>query len=101
MKAQLSILKPVLGLAIMLLLAVSVIPALASDAISGDMISNTVSGAGENPSHPTHDSCYLDKTGIHCPPAPHPVIIVGACTIDEHGVKHCPYPPFLIYPDNA
>ena len=101
MKTQRSLVIPVLGLAILFLLAVSVTPALALNAITGDMISNTVSGAGDTPSHPAHDSCYHDETGIHCPPDPRPDGIVGACTIDEHGVKHCPYPPFLIYPDTA
>ena len=101
MKKQPTIMKPVLALAIISLLALSVTPVLALNTIHGDMMSNPFSGADDNPNHPIHASCYLDITGIHCPPAPHPVIIVGACTIDEHGVKHCPYPPFLIYPDTA
>ena len=99
MKKQPTIVKPVLALAIISLLAISVTPVLALNAIHGDMISNTFSDTGDHPYHPTHASCYLDKTGIHCPPDPRPGGIVGACTIDEHGVKHCPYPAFIVPAD--
>jgi hypothetical protein len=99
MKKQPTLMKPVLALAIISLLALSVTPVLALNTIHGDMISNPFSGADDNPNHPTHASCYLDTTGIHCPPDPRPGGIVGACWIDVYGVKHCPYPPFVINPE--
>ena len=79
MKTQRTIMKPALALAIVFLLAISVTPVLALNTINGDMISNP-------------DSCYRDDFGFIICQYPHEDGIVGACTIDEHGVKHCPYP---------
>jgi hypothetical protein len=89
MKTQRFVVKPILAVAMMFLIAVSVAPAMASDAGSGDI--STVS-----------EYSPLGGAGGHCPlPGPTPFPIVGQCTIDEHGVKHCPYPPFVISPEAA
>lgn len=96
MKTQRSIVKLFLTIAILFLLSVSVAPAMAADATNGDMNSNLVSYANciEN----RHPACWFFFIP---PPDPViPIVPVGKCTIDEHRIKHCPYPPFIIYPDS-
>jgi hypothetical protein len=92
MTTQRSIVKPVLALAIMFLIAISVVPALAADTTSGDMNINPVVNEEQS-------SNYIcpDWIPICHHPWPEPYPIVGQCTIDKFGIKHCPYPPFIIY----